>query len=211
MPSKPQHSPHRHCEITYSAKQQLVPDEDTSPTLDISGIRRIQGIVGALLYYGWLVDNKILVALSDIGTQQSKATESTSAAINQLLDYVATYKTDSITYRASNIRLAAHSYAAYLNISKAWSLYGSHIFLSEDEPKPRHNGPILTIAQIIIKFMSSATEAELAALFITAKYMVPLCQTLIEIKWPQGQSPTQTKNPTALGFTNNTILPNCTK
>ena len=70
LPSKPQHSPHRQCEITYIAKQQLVPD--TSPTLYISGIRRIQGIVGALIYYGWAIDNKILAALSDIGTQQFK-------------------------------------------------------------------------------------------------------------------------------------------
>ena len=52
LPSKAQHAPHKHCEITYDAKQQLVPDNKTSPDLDITGIRRVQGIIGILLYYG---------------------------------------------------------------------------------------------------------------------------------------------------------------
>ena len=36
------------------------------------------------------VNNKLLVALSKIGTQQAAATSDTAAAIGQLLDYVAT-------------------------------------------------------------------------------------------------------------------------
>ena len=61
LPSKPQQYPHRHCEITYGAKYKLVPDDETSPELDISNILLIQVIVGALLYYGRAVENKILV------------------------------------------------------------------------------------------------------------------------------------------------------
>ena len=61
LPSKPQQYPHRHCEITYGAKYKLVPDDETSPELDIYDIHLIQGIVGALLYYGRAVENKILV------------------------------------------------------------------------------------------------------------------------------------------------------
>ena len=51
---------------------------------------RIQGIVGALLYVGRAFNNKLLVELSAIGAQQSAATEYTEAAIEQILDYVAT-------------------------------------------------------------------------------------------------------------------------
>ena len=43
------------------------------------------------------------------------------------------------------------------------------ICLSEDDPEPRLNGPMFTIAQIIKFFMTSAAEAELGALFVTAK------------------------------------------
>ena len=66
FPKKLQLSPHNHREISYGNKDQLVPEEDTSPTLDSQGTKRVQGIVGALLYYARAVDNKLLVGLSAI-------------------------------------------------------------------------------------------------------------------------------------------------
>ena len=93
-----------------------------------------------------------------------------------------------------------------MNESRARSRAGAHIFLSENEPKPKLNGPILTIARIIKTVMASAAEAEMAELFITAKNMIPLRNTLIEMGWPQPQTPIQTNNSTAVGFTNKTIV-----
>ena len=57
LPSKPQHSPHRQCLITYGVKQQLVLAvyTHTPPALDIASIRRIQVLVGAILYYNLAV------------------------------------------------------------------------------------------------------------------------------------------------------------
>ena len=65
--------------------------------------------------------------------------------------------------------LAAHSDAGFNNKSKARSRAGYHILLSENDPTPEWNSPILTITQIIKFVMSSAAEAELGALYITAK------------------------------------------
>ena len=79
--------------------------------------------------------------------------------------------------------LAAHADAGFLNKSRARSRVGAHIFLSENEPKPKLNGPILTISQIIKTVMASEGEAEMAVLFITAKKMLPLRHTLIEMGW----------------------------
>ena len=59
------------------------------------------GIIGSLLYYARAVDNKLLTTLSTISSQQVKATEHTARAVHQLLNYVATYPSDGITYRAS--------------------------------------------------------------------------------------------------------------
>ena len=75
--------------------------------------------------------------------------------------------------------LAAHLDAGFNNESKARSRAGAHIFLSENDPKPEWNGAILMIAQTIIFVMSSATESELGAIYITAKEMVPIRQKLI--------------------------------
>ena len=184
---------------------------NNSPPLNAAGILRVQAIVGALLFYARDVDNKLLVELSELYQQQASATKATNDAIARILDYVATYSSDGITFRASNIVLSAHSNAAYLNISKYISRLGAHIMLSEDIPIPSYNGPVITSAQIIKCLISSAAEAEFAGLYIYAKEMVPLRQALIEMGWPQPQSPIQCNNSTAIILSNETIIPRKTK
>ena len=140
-----------------------------SPTLDNEGTKRIQGIVGELLYYARAVDNKLLFNLSSIGAQQAAATQCTNEEINQLLDYSTTYPTDRILYHSSDMVCCAHSDAGFHKESKFRSIAGAHIFLSENDPMPKWNGPVLAMSQIIKKLMSSTSEAELGALFITAQ------------------------------------------
>ena len=48
-------------------------------------------------------------------------------------------------------------------------------------------------------------------LYITAKHFIPLQNTLIEMGWPQPQSPIQTENSTVVVFTNKTIVNKATK
>ena len=134
------------------------------------------------------------------------ATEQTVAAIIQIIFHVETYPNYGMAYRASDMILAAHSDSGFNNKSKARSCDGSHIFLSENNPNPEWNGAILTISQIIKFVMSSAAEAELGALYITAKEMVPTRQTLIEMGWKQPPSPVQTNNSTAAWVVNKTII-----
>eukprot|EP00804_Cyclotella_cryptica_P011136 CCRYP_020838-RA/>CCRYP_020838-RA protein AED:0.39 eAED:0.39 QI:0/0/0/1/1/1/3/0/399 len=106
------------------------------PDHALQASKRIQGIVGSLLYYARAVDNKLLVALSTISSQQTAATQNTAAAVHQLLDYVATYPSDGIACRASSMILAAHSDASYLTEPGSRSRAGAHIFLSEGDPVP---------------------------------------------------------------------------
>ena len=46
----------------------MAPEEDKSSPLNAEGVRRVQKIVRALLYYARAVDNKLLVALSAISS-----------------------------------------------------------------------------------------------------------------------------------------------
>ena len=156
-----------------------------------NGIKWVQEIVGCLLYCAHTADNKLLGDLSEIGSQQAAATERKNQAIAQLINYVATYPNNSIIYQASDMILAAHADAEYLNVRKARSRIGAHIMLVENEPVQCCNGPVLTIAQIIKYGMSSAAKAELSKLFITAKNMVPIHQALIEMIWPPPKTPIQ--------------------
>ena len=96
IPKKPQLSPQKHREVIYGAKEQLTLEDDTTPPLDRQGTKRVQGIVGALLYYARAVDNNLLVGLSAIRLQEATATQCTNEAINQILDYCATYPADGV-------------------------------------------------------------------------------------------------------------------
>jgi hypothetical protein len=86
----------------------------------------------------------------------------------QLPDYLAMQDEAILTYHARDMVLAANSYASYLSEPKARSCANSHFFLSSDADIPPNNGAILNIAHIIKHVMASATEAELAALYMTA-------------------------------------------
>jgi hypothetical protein len=174
MPTKRQLSPHKHREIVYSQVTQIAHNEPYSPPLSNEGIKRIQGIIGALLYYAQAVDNKLLATLSTLSFQQATATEATAKAVDQLLGYLTTYPDNGATYCSSDMILCNHANADFHNESKGRSHAGAHIFMSENDPFPRHNGPILSISQITKFVMSSAAEAKLGALYTATKEMVPL-------------------------------------
>ena len=122
--------------------------EDMNPKLDDKGIKRVQGIIRGILFIGQAFNNKLLVALSAIGSQQAAATTKI-AAVEHLHNYVATHPNDGLLFWASDMILAAHSDAGSNNESKGRNRAGSHIFLSENLPIPPMNGAVLTIAQIV--------------------------------------------------------------
>ncbi len=59
--------------------------------------------------------------------------------------------------------------------------------------------------------MSSATEAELGALYLNAKEAVHIQQRLTKMGHPQPKTPIQTDSSTAEGVVNNRIQPKRTK
>ena len=114
-PKKPQYLPPKHRPINYGSRQQIVQPIDTSPRLDDKFIKIFQGIFGVLLYMCISINNKLLVALSALVSQQALATEETEDAIEKILNYVATYPTDGIIFRKSDMILAAHADAVFLH------------------------------------------------------------------------------------------------
>jgi hypothetical protein len=82
MPTKCQLSPHKHHEIIFGQTTQLTHVNPYSPLLSTEGVKRIQGIIGTLLYYARTVNNKLLATLSTLSSQQATATEATDVAMN---------------------------------------------------------------------------------------------------------------------------------
>ncbi len=210
-PAKPRPPPYKCLPIAYDAKLHITPDPDALELLNASNKRCVQEIVGSLLYYAQAVNNKLLVALSAIAARKAKATFTIEQAVDLLLDYVATYPNDCIVYRASNMIICAHADTGFLNKINSCSRAGAHIYLLEDNPFPQFYDSILSIAQIIKFVMALAAKSELAALFITAREMIPHNQILIAMGLPQPKSPIQMDNSTAPGVTNKTIVPRRSK
>jgi hypothetical protein len=148
----------------------------------------------------------MLPALGSLATQQANPTQNTKKLVHQFLDYAATHPDAIITYQASNMVLAGHSNASYLLETNACSRAGGHFFMSNDEAIPSNNGAILTISQIIKAIMSSAAEAEIAALYINCKEAILARHTLEYLGHKQPPTPMQTDNTIALGVVNNNVM-----
>jgi hypothetical protein len=208
---KLQHSPYPSIPIQYGAKKQYTMQESTAPLLDNKAKCFIQQVCSKPLFCGTAVDSTLLCPISAIAAQLSKPTTDTMQQTLQLLDYLATQEEAVLPYHASNMVLAVHSDASYLSEPKARSRAGGYFFLSSDTTILPNNGAVLNIAHIIKNVMSSATEAELARLYIMVRKAVYIRIILEELGHKQPPRPIQTDNAMADAVINGKIQPKQTK
>ena len=211
-PKRPQSAPHPWTKPNYGAKVQYAQPEDKSPTLNAAETIRIQSIIGTFLFYARAIDCTMLVALNALAEQQSKPTEQTIQAINQLLDYAVTHPNATIRFHKSGMILHVHSDASYLSEPKARSRVGGFFFLGDTIPNIatatnpiRVNGALHVECRILKHVVASAAEAECGGLFHNRQTTIPLRTTLIELGHPQPPTPIRTDNSTAGGIVNSTV------
>ena len=136
-PKKPQHAPHHWTKPVYGQKVQYAQQENQSKKLDSKGKQKIQSVAGTFLYYGRGVDNTILVALNDIGTQQATPTENTNKEVNWLMDYLHTHPNAKLRYCAGSMQLFVDSDAAYLVLPGSKRRFAGHFYLASN-PNPKN-------------------------------------------------------------------------
>ncbi len=130
--------------------------EDKSPLLTPIQSTEIQAIVGTLLYYARAVDPFLPPIANKIASQQSNPTQKVLTTANRALSYASKRQNNSITYYVCDMHLFLRVDASYLSRSHARSVVGAtHVFSS-----------------IIPCIVSSAGEAEYAALFAGAQHAV---------------------------------------
>jgi hypothetical protein len=122
-PKNPQHTPSRYVTPVYGSKTQYATKYETPP-LTAKQCLTMQKVTGSVLYYARAVYPTVLMPLNDIATEQTKATEKTQAATNQLSDYLVTHPDATIRYHASDMILHIHINASYLSVSNARSRLG---------------------------------------------------------------------------------------
>jgi hypothetical protein len=181
--------------------------------LNVKDIKRVQEVLGTLLYYVRAVDSTMLPAIGTLASQQANGTQATMRGITHLLTYCATHPNATVRFIASNMVLHVESDASYLSEAKARSRAAGYHYLSStpmttpqsSDPSPPHNGAITIISQIMKEVLSSAAEAELAGLFHNCKEACAIRTTLEEMGYPQPPTPVVTDNSTAAGIANDTV------
>jgi hypothetical protein len=214
-PTRPQDSPHPWTAPKFGAHQQFA-TSDLTPVLDAANKKRIQEVIGTLLYYARAVDCTMLAAISSLSGQQANATQQTLMGITQLLNYCATHPDASIEFRASDMCLHVESDASYLSEPKGRSRAAGYHYLSSrpinrdkppapGDPPPMHNGPIDILCNVMKEVLSSASEAEFGTLFHNGKTATQHRTVLEELGHPQPPTPIVTDNSTASGIANDTV------
>ncbi len=171
----------------------------------------MQQVTGKFNWYARGVDGTLLTTISALSAQQAKPMQSTMKRVKQFLDYATTQEPAVTTYRASDMVLAIHSDAGYLNVEDARSRAGGYHFLSENVDNLSNNGAIYNKASIIKLVMSSAAEAEIVGSHINARKGVEICNILKEMGHMQPPTPVQTDNSKADGIVNLRVQPKRTK
>jgi hypothetical protein len=124
--------------------------------------------VGSILYYARAVDMMVLMALSSIAMEQTKAMERTLARCTQLLDYRAGHADAKVQYHTSDMIMNIHSDASYLSEVKARSRTCGIFFLGwvPKDGEPIRLKVVFQVSTSILRFVVTSTvEAELGALY----------------------------------------------
>ena len=208
----PQYSPHPHVDVNWTKKGErpYARQEDLTPKLHPKEIKYIQVVVGTFLYYARALDNTMLTALNDIGSQQALPTEKVKQKVQQLLDYANTYNNVFVRFYASDMQLYVDTDAAFLVLPKARSRIAGYFRLlnHQDSGKKFYldNGPILIECKTLRSVVTSAAESETYGVFHNAKKTLPIIYMLTQMGHPQKHPvPLRTDNSTSSGFVNKNI------
>jgi hypothetical protein len=183
-----------------------VNDKTSSPTLSDKAVKKLQQLMGMLLYYARAVDPALIMPINVLASEQSNATEVTADKVIKLLN-------SKIRYLASGMILHIHSDASYLSENEAKRRPGGFFYMGSDAKtdKKLTNGAILIIRKVLKNVMSSAAEAEIGAFFINAKEGAVLKTKLEELGHKQPPTPMETDDTTATGYINGTKIQERTK
>ena len=105
------------------------PTEDTSKPLTPGAAKRIQEIVGSLLFYARGVDITLLPTINLLASLQSSPTQQIEDIADRLLRYCARYPSYELVYHACDMTLFIQADASYLSRPKARSVAGGICYL----------------------------------------------------------------------------------
>ena len=166
-PNKHYAAPSQYILPNYGQKQQMT-NLNLSKPMTKAQTRLLQQVTGKFLYYTRAVDCTILHALNDLATRTHSGSQKIMKAFKRFLNYCASNPDSATLYRVSDMILNIETDAAYLVSSKVQSRAGGFYYMG-NRNKQLINGPVAVNANMIKNVMSSASEAEIGALYMNAK------------------------------------------
>ena len=203
-------SPSIYTPPSYGAHTQS-PTEDTSKALTPGAAKRIQEIVGSLLFYARGVDITLLPTVNLLASLQSSPTQLVQDIADRLLRYCARYPNNELVYHACDMTLFIQADASYLSRPKARSVAGGICYLGNSGFPHHINGAIHAVSAIIPSVVASAAEAEYAALFLLGQDGEYLRQVLASIGYKQPSTLILCDNQCAVGMASDVVKAKRTK
>jgi hypothetical protein len=90
-PIRPEHTPHQWNPSVYGDKTQYVEDKEEIPALSPKYVNQLQQLGDTLLYYSRSVDPTLIMPVTVLDSEQTRATADTAGQINKLLNYCTTH------------------------------------------------------------------------------------------------------------------------
>ena len=199
-------SPEAYEPPSYGAKVQYTSPDNSDP-IDGPRVKRIQQVIGVLLYYARAVDETMLCTLNRLASRQATPTVHLERAIDRLLQYAATWPDAGITYRPSDMTLYIHSDGSYLSETRSRSRAGGHFYLGKKDDKgfATVNGSIGALSTIIPTVTASAAETEYASLFVNGQKGTMYQKILHDMGYPQLKTKITCDNLCAVGIATDTV------
>ena len=181
-------APLRYTPPKYGAHVQMAKSDCELPLLTPDEKTRIQSIVGKFLYYARAVDYTMLVPLNKISLEPTKAA---LAMTDHFLQYAMSWPDAEVDFKPSDMQLQTEVDGSYLSETKGRSRRAVVYYLGTYEPdgKSSPNGMIEVTTTKTDVVVSSAGEAETAAMFHGAKDAIPKRRTLEDLGYPQKPTP----------------------
>ncbi len=124
-----QNCPYMPAPKQFGSEAQAPLPPDSSPKLDKSCIKKVQKIVGSIVYYARAINMTVLMAFRTIVADQTIATKRTLEWCTQMLDYLGRNAKAKVRFHASDMVMNIHLDVSYLSKAKACSLTCGHFFM----------------------------------------------------------------------------------
>ena len=127
----------------------------------------------------------MLHKLNNLATVGNDGTQEIVIQLKHYLDYYPTNPESTALCQANTMVLQKHSNAAYLVLAGAKSQSGGYKYLeNRDENTQFNNRPVSIIVKLIKHIMTQAAKAEITALIINTRDLLPLRKNMCQIRTP---------------------------